>query len=101
MDNIHSILVESIQRRRIVDFDYNGFHRVVAPCLYGKHTGNGNLILVGYQVGGKSESSAIPGWRSFTVGKIQNIVVGEEYFSVNPPQYNSNDGRFNPIYAKI
>jgi len=91
----------AIQERREVTFLYKDKCRVVQPCACGLYVSNQIAALEGYQVGGESESGKIPGFKSFTVSDIKNLIITDNIFSTNPPGYNPNSGKFNPVYARL
>lgn len=78
----NQLLCEAISENRIIDFFYDGHRRVVEPVQLGYATDNGNVILIGYQIGGYSESGALPPWRRFETYKIRNLVIKGERIAV-------------------
>lgn len=71
-------ICEAIRKNRVVEFFYDGHRRVIVPVQLGYAADNGNIILIGYQIGGYSESSEMPPWRRFETYKIRNFVVTAE-----------------------
>lgn len=66
------VICEAIERKAVLSFYYGGGQRVVEPYLLGINE-LGRLILVGYQVGGYSESGEFPPWRSFELRSVRNL----------------------------
>lgn len=84
-------ICDAINSRRLVEFDYDGHHRVVQPAAAGPHATTGNPVLRGYQVGGTGKTRRVPFWDLFLVDKIQNLVVVDETFESDPPGYQKGD----------
>ena len=81
----------AIRDRRVIEFDYDGHHRIVQPAAAGPHATTGNLVLRGYQVGGTSSSGSVPGWRLFELTDISRLVVTDRTFNADPPGYRKGD----------
>lgn len=81
-------LCRAIAEKRRVRFRYHGRQRLVEPYAYGV-SGQGKLLLHGYQVSGASRSAAagLPGWRSFHVPEIHQLKVLRERFYYPPRDY--------------
>lgn len=71
-------ICEAIRENKVVEFFYDGHRRVIVPVQLGLAADNGNIILIGYQIGGYSESGEMPPWRRFETYKIRNFVVTKE-----------------------
>lgn len=84
-------ICDAINSRRLVEFDYDGHHRVVQPAAAGPHATTGNPVLRGYQVGGTGKTRRVPFWDLFLVDKIENLVVLDETFASDPPGYQKGD----------
>lgn len=93
-------LIRAIQERKTVTYIYDGYYREVEPHACGVFD-NGRTDLIGYQVGGQSKSDSDPPWRNFSVEKIQNLTVTDRVFPHNRPDYNPDDQRLNPVFAKV
>jgi hypothetical protein len=73
----------AIRRRHVVEFRYSGRHRVVHPhAIFVASTGTHCLDAV--QVGGRSTSGALPGWRRFDLNDIAAVTVRDDHFDVDP-----------------
>lgn len=84
-------LCDAIADRRVVEFDYDGHHRVVQPAAAGSHATTGNAVLRGYQIGGSGKTRAVPFWDLFLVEKISNLVMTDDTFNTDPPGYVRGD----------
>ena len=78
MSNMDAIVREAINNKKLLEFDYDGFHRIVEPHVYGSKGGK-NAILA-YQVRGSSSSGNIPDWRRMALNKISNMRILNEEF---------------------
>lgn len=86
---------DAINGRQVIEFDYDGHHRIVHPAAAGPHATTGNPVLRGYQVGGTSSTRPVPLWDLFLIEKIENPVVRSETFSADPPSYQKGDKHIN------
>lgn len=93
-------ICEAIRNRNLIDFYYNGYHRVVEPFTFGINTKD-NEVLSAFQVEGGSESGDRPMWRLFDLEKIENLQISSESFSGNRIGYRSRDSRMVRIYCEI
>jgi hypothetical protein len=96
---VDSMLVDAIDQRHTIMFDYEGAERIVEPHCYGV-TKKGKEAIRGYQVGGYSSSGRM-GWRLFSVDKVRNLSVGKDVFSAPRPGYKRGDRDMETIYAQI
>lgn len=94
-------LTDAITRRVVLEFDYEGHHRVVQPAAWGNHITTGNLLLRGYQVGGTSKSGNPPKWGFFYVGQISGLVLTGQTFEQDPPGYQRGDQHLGKIVAQL
>jgi hypothetical protein len=92
---------EAIRAQRILEFDYDGYHRVVQPYCHG-FTSKGAEILRAVQV---NEADSRSGGRGFgklwTVAKMQNLRVAVETFDADDPDYNPNDTAMPEIHCRV
>lgn len=91
----------AIENRLLIHFLYGGCSRVVVPAAYGLHATTQNPVLRGYQMGGTSNSRAVPLWDIFLVNRISNFVVSDNHFGDLPPFYKRDDKDISPIYAQL
>ena len=95
-----NLIINAIQNRRLLEFTYKGHLRIVEPHTFGVF-GNGNEILVSYQIDGTSDSGGVPDWRPFTFSKIQDLKILNETFSGTRNGYKKGDKRFQMIYKDL
>lgn len=73
------LVEQAIQNRKILEFTYHGFLRVVEPHILGVNRGVTQVLA--YQIGGRSKSGGIPEWRRFDLHEIKNLVITNQTFS--------------------
>jgi hypothetical protein len=73
----------AIRERKAVEFHYRGARRVAHPhAIFVASTGTHCLDAV--QVGGRSTSGPLPGWRRFDMNAIDGVTIREEGFEIAP-----------------
>jgi hypothetical protein len=73
----------AIKGRNVVEFRYGGRPRIAHPhAIFIATTGTHCLDAV--QVGGRSSSGPLPGWRRFDLNDIEGVTVREDSFDVDP-----------------
>ena len=73
-------LRDSIEEMVLVEFSYNGFHRVVEPYEVGE-TIDRNFLLRCFQIDGESFSGRVVGWKLFRLDYISTLQSLVEEFS--------------------
>jgi hypothetical protein len=72
----------AIKGRNAVEFRYHGQPRIVHPhAIFIASTGTHCLDAV--QVGGRSASGTLPGWRRFDLNDIDAVTIREDRFEVD------------------
>ena len=91
----------AIRQRNVVEFGYAGAPRVVHPHAIFVAT-TGSHCLDGVQVGGRSTSGALPGWRRFDLNRIGAVTLRAERFEVDPGfEERARDYRRGIVVASI
>ena len=68
---------EAISEKKLLVFDYNGYHRIVESHVYGRKNDKNGILA--YQIRGQSSSGGL-GWRRMYMKKITNMrVLGETF----------------------
>lgn len=99
---VEALLAEAFERRRLIAFDYDSLPREVVPGAYGTHVTTRNLVLRGYQVGGRSKTGSVPFWKLFLLDKITNLAISAVSIGEVPPQFNPvGDEHISPIILKL
>ena len=75
---------EAICDKKLIEFDYDGFHRIYEPHIVGKK--NGSDAVLCYQIQGESSQGLIPSvispeWRLMYLVKIEFIKILDENFN--------------------
>ena len=94
------VICNAIRDRKILEFYYHGYHRVVEPYAYGL---NKKLeeVLRCYQIGGISGSRIIPCWQFLKVDEIEFLTVTEKSFLGNIPEYKRGDKYMSTIFCEL
>jgi hypothetical protein len=93
-------ICEAIGAQRILEFDYDGYHRVVQPYCHG-FTRKGAETLRAVQVNVDSRSGGRGFGKLWTVAKMQNMRVAVETFGPDDPDYNPNDTALLEIHCSV
>lgn len=94
------VLCAAIRECVLLEFDYDGLHRVVAPYCHGS-TAKGGEALRAIQVRGESRSRGIPSGKLWSVEKMQNVRKTAESFIPSDPRYNPNDSAMATIHCRV
>ena len=92
-------LINAIDEKRVIMFTYKGVVRIVKPFIVGMST-RGNLLLSGFQIGGKASSGIVTGWKYFEVAGMRNVTIFSRTSGSIPSGYNRNDRQFKTIWAQ-
>ena len=68
---------EAISEKKLLEYDYDGHHRIVEPHLYGRMNEKNGILA--YQTGGESSSGHL-GWKRMYSEKISSMRILEEKF---------------------
>lgn len=93
-------IIEAVENRFMLDFYYDGYHRVVEPHTIGISK-TGKEMLSAYQTDGDSNRGNVPCWGQFSVSKIENLQVLDDSFSGTRSGYTRGDSRMNEIFAEL
>jgi predicted DNA-binding transcriptional regulator YafY len=94
------VLCDAIRERRLVRFVYAGYERIVEPYAYGTARG-GRELLMGWLARGWSSSNPEPGWRTFHVDEMHDVVATAEPFAGSRATYRGGDRRFEQVYCQV
>jgi hypothetical protein len=91
----------AIAGRNVVEFRYHGRPRVAHPhAIFIASTGTHCLDAV--QVGGRSSSGTLPGWRRFDLNGIDAVHVLDERFDVDAEfEVRARDYRRGIVVAAV
>lgn len=96
---MHDIIIQAINEKKVVKFDYHGFDRVAEPHVYG--TLNGIKSILTYQIRGGSKSGGLPQWRRVNLDEIHNFVITEETFPGRRPFPSNKHASFDERFAIV
>ena len=92
-------LVRAIADKRLVEFVYKTGRRIVEPHDYGIRSGAESLL--GFQIGGESQSGAPHGWRHFDVDQIRHLRVLERRFGGTRADSAQHHGTWDTLFARV
>ena len=87
------IIKAGIEEKRLLEFDYDAYHRIAEPHIYGIL--NGIYEILTFQLRGGSSSGGIPDWRRFKVNGISNLKLLDEHFPGKRPYHSGVHSSFD------
>jgi hypothetical protein len=84
----------------ILEFDYDGRHRVVEPYCHGISRA-GRECLRGIQVGGETRSGGFGYGKLWSVAKMRNVKASATTFIASDPDYNPADTAMTEIHCRV
>jgi hypothetical protein len=94
------IICEAIRRRALLEFQYDGRSRVVAPYCYGLSTRDTD-VLRAIQVRGSSASGGKGFGKLWAIDKMVEVHMLDESFTPDDPNYNPDDRAMKQIYCRV
>jgi hypothetical protein len=93
-------LVRAIIDKRLIEFVYKtGRPRTVEPHDYGVR--RGVECLLGFQVGGESQSAAPHGWKQFNIDDIHQLRVLERRFAGTRADSGQQHRVWDTVFARV
>jgi len=93
-------LVRAIADKRLVEFRYKaGRIRIVEPHDYGIR--HGVECLLGFQIGGESQSGAPQGWKQFDVDQIHQLRVLDCGFAGSRADSAQHHRTWDVLFARV
>ena len=89
------ILIDAINDKRRLSFEYNDKPRRVEPQCYGIGT-KGTQLLRAHQLEGGKEREPL-----FDVSKMRKLTLLDERFTRPGPNYKKNDSAMTTIFAQL
>jgi len=84
----YDIILQALTEQRVLTCVYNEHPRTVNPFVFMRNK-QGQCTLSCWQTDGTSSSGEpIPGWRSFGIGGISELIMTAERFTHIPDDYN-------------
>jgi hypothetical protein len=97
---IVDLICEAIGKRVLLEFEYHGRVRVVAPYCCGISTRDVE-VLRAIQVRGLSASNGLGFGKLWAVAQMINLRILDETFAPDDPNYNPQDRGMKEIYCCI
>ena len=95
-----NLICQAIERRVLLEFQYHGRLRVVAPYCHGVST-RGLELLRAVQLRGSSASGFSKAGKLWNVAAMVNTRITKETFTPDDPQYNPDDTAMKEIHCRI
>ena len=95
-----SIICEAIRRRVLLEFEYGGHSRVVAPYCHGTSVRNAESLRA-VQVRGSSSSGGLGFGKLWTIAKMSHLRLTNEPFTPDDPDYNPDDSAMIRIHCRV
>lgn len=96
---VGALVCEAIRNRALLEFDYHGGPRIVAPYCYGV-SARGVEVLRGIQIRGFSASGGYGFGKLWAVRDMEHPQILDESFVPDDPDYNPNDWGMKQIYCR-
>ena len=96
---MRDVICAAIRECVLLEFDYDGLHRVVAPYCHGL-TKNGEALRA-IQVSGDSRSHGLGFGKLWTVQKMLNVRQTATSFVPDDPHYNPSDSAMTTIHCNV
>lgn len=77
------IIRKAINEKKLLDYNYDGHHRIVEPHVYGRKDGEDSILV--FQLRGQSSSGGLPNWRRMNLKGITNMTMLDETFPGRRP----------------
>jgi hypothetical protein len=97
---VNNELVRAVVDKRLVEFAYKaGGPRIVEPHDYGIRHGVESLL--GFQIGGESQSGTRHGWKQFDVDQISHLRVLERPFAGTRADAAQHHRTWDTLFARV
>lgn len=93
------IICAALRNRQLLEFEYEGLRRVVAPYCHGFTSKN--EVLRAVQVQGESRSRGIGSGKLWTVSKMLDLRATGATFEPDDPHYNPDDSAMVTIHCRV
>jgi hypothetical protein len=95
-----SLVCQAIRERRLLQFQYHGKLRIVAPYCHGLST-RGTEVLRGTQVGGSSGATGPGIGKLWAVADMVDLRILDVPFLPTDPNYNPDDSAMREIHCRV
>lgn len=97
---VFNIIREAIEQKKVLHFSYDNLTRMVEPHIFGRKT-SGKDAFSGWLVGGHTDSDHEPYWRSYSLEKMELVIMLDETFTGARVGYNPEDKTMEEIYCRL
>lgn len=94
-----SLIRKAITEKRLIEFDYNGCHRIAEPHVYGVDKGVTQLLI--FQVRGQSMTGGMAHWRRVDLKGVTNLVLLDERFPGKRFSANPEHSQWDRCFAVV
>ncbi len=95
-----NLICKAIRERRLLEFQYHGKLRVVAPYCHGTST-RGIEVLRATEVGGEGTTAGRGIGKLWAVADMVAPRILDVPFLPNDPNYNPNDSAMSRIHCRV
>lgn len=96
--SMNALICEAIRTRRLLEFDYRGKQRVVAPYCHGTSS-RGNEVLRAIQIAGAAGGLGFG--KLWIVADMSTVRLTDTPFAPDDPNYNPNDSAMVQIHCRV
>lgn len=97
--SIEQIIINAIETKKMISFDYHEHTRIAEPHVYGIKDSRESLLV--YQTGGTSSSGGIPEWRRMFVNEVTNLQILSQNFPGKRYTQSGEHSNFDRIIAIV
>ena len=90
----------AIRTLSILEFEYRGFRRIVAPYCHG-FTTRGGEALRAVQLGGESRGAGLGFGKLWLLSEMKGVRATGERFVPDDPDYNPDDEAFARVHCRV
>jgi hypothetical protein len=95
---MHDVICQAIREKRLLELQYAGQARRVAPHVYGIDSA-GDELLSCYEVWGGSDGEPA-GWRSLRLAQISVLTLTSKRFAPRP-EHQRCDGAIARVFCQV
>jgi hypothetical protein len=96
-----TVICEAIRKHRLLEFEYDGLRRVVAPYCHGVSTRDVESLRAVQIRGSTSRTGGLGFGKLWTVAKMTDVRLTNEAFVPDDPNYNPDDRGMKSIHCRI
>jgi hypothetical protein len=96
---MQDMICQAIREKRLLELEYDGHVRRVAPHIYGIDA-TGEELLSCYQVWGSGESGEPAGWKSFKLADVSQLKLTTKRFAPRP-EYGFGERAIARVFCQI